>query len=107
MAAAAAADLDLQDIHDTLVSIAYDAGRMILTANPSDIDQGTKLNCEFILLFFEPRYHLPRHYTYFYSSHLESVGGQDPFYIFIFTPRRPSKNDVHTLSVDRYSFVVV
>ncbi|KAI0158474.1 inositol monophosphatase [Pestalotiopsis sp. NC0098] len=41
---AAAADLDLQDIHDTLVSIAFDAGRMILTANPSDIDQGTKLN---------------------------------------------------------------
>ncbi|ETS83128.1 hypothetical protein PFICI_05004 [Pestalotiopsis fici W106-1] len=38
------ADLDLQDIHDTLVSIAFDAGRMILSANPSDIDQGTKLN---------------------------------------------------------------
>lgn len=48
----AAADLDLQEIHDTLVSIAYDAGRMILTANPSDIDQGTKLNCECVLLFW-------------------------------------------------------
>lgn len=40
------ADLDLQEIHDTLVSIAYEAGRMILNANPTDIDQGTKLNCE-------------------------------------------------------------
>ncbi|KAH8680857.1 inositol monophosphatase [Xylariales sp. PMI_506] len=38
------ADLDLQDIHDTLVSIAHEAGRMIMSANPTDIDQGTKLN---------------------------------------------------------------
>jgi myo-inositol-1(or 4)-monophosphatase len=44
------AELDLQDIHDTLVSIAYDAGRMILSANPTDIDQGTKLNCKFLPL---------------------------------------------------------
>ncbi|KAK6066317.1 inositol monophosphatase [Seiridium cupressi] len=38
------ADLDLQEIHDTLVSIAYDAGHKIISANPTDIDQGTKLN---------------------------------------------------------------
>jgi hypothetical protein len=41
------ADLDLQAIHNTLVDIARHAGRMILSANPSDIDQGTKLNCKF------------------------------------------------------------
>lgn len=40
------ADIDLQDVHDTLVAIAYEAGQMILNANPSDIDQGTKLNCK-------------------------------------------------------------
>ncbi|KAF3350679.1 hypothetical protein VdG2_01143 [Verticillium dahliae VDG2] len=38
------ADLNLQEIHDALVAIAYEAGKMILAANPSDIDQGTKLN---------------------------------------------------------------
>ncbi|KAI1874866.1 uncharacterized protein JN550_002295 [Neoarthrinium moseri] len=38
------ADLNLQEIHDALVSIAHEAGRMILSANPTDIDQGTKLN---------------------------------------------------------------
>jgi myo-inositol-1(or 4)-monophosphatase len=40
------ADLDLQEIHDTLMSIANDVGRMILSANPTDIDQRTKLNCK-------------------------------------------------------------
>ncbi len=39
------ADVDLQAIHDTLVSIAFEAGRMILAANPNDIPTGTKLNC--------------------------------------------------------------
>lgn len=39
------ADLDLQEIHDTLLDIAGEAGKMILAANPSSIDQGTKLNC--------------------------------------------------------------
>lgn len=38
-------DLNLQDIHDTLISVAHEAGRMILSANPQDIDTGTKLNC--------------------------------------------------------------
>ncbi|KAI6781439.1 Inositol monophosphatase-like protein [Emericellopsis cladophorae] len=37
-------DLDLQAIHDEMVSIAYAAGAMMLEANPQDIDQGTKLN---------------------------------------------------------------
>ncbi|ROT40591.1 inositol monophosphatase [Sodiomyces alkalinus F11] len=38
------ADLNLQEIHDTLVSVAFEAGRMIMSANPSEGDQGTKLN---------------------------------------------------------------
>jgi myo-inositol-1(or 4)-monophosphatase len=40
------ADLNLQAIHDEMVSVAYDAGAMMLAANPADIDTGTKLNCE-------------------------------------------------------------
>ncbi|KAI1377787.1 inositol monophosphatase [Hypoxylon crocopeplum] len=38
------ADLNLQEIHNTLISVAHEAGRMILSANPSDISTGTKLN---------------------------------------------------------------
>ncbi|CAJ2513590.1 Uu.00g017090.m01.CDS01 [Anthostomella pinea] len=38
------ADLNLQEIHDTLISVAHEAGRMMLAANPTDIDTGTKLN---------------------------------------------------------------
>ncbi|CAK7215822.1 hypothetical protein SCUCBS95973_002608 [Sporothrix curviconia] len=37
-------DIDLQAVHDTLVSIAFEAGRMILAADPNDIPQGTKKN---------------------------------------------------------------
>lgn len=40
------ADLNLKEIHDLLVELAFEAGKMIMDANPSDIDQGTKLNCE-------------------------------------------------------------
>ncbi|KAG6041682.1 hypothetical protein E4U41_002956, partial [Claviceps citrina] len=36
--------LDLQAVHDEMVSVAYEAGRMILAANPADLDTGTKLN---------------------------------------------------------------
>ncbi|KAK4134755.1 inositol monophosphatase [Trichocladium antarcticum] len=36
------ADVDLQAVHDTLVSIAFEAGRMILAANPTSIS--TKMN---------------------------------------------------------------
>lgn len=43
--AAIMADLDLQAVHDEMVAIAYEAGRMILSANPADLDTGTKLNC--------------------------------------------------------------
>jgi hypothetical protein len=39
------ADLNLKEIHDTLVSLAFEAGKMIMSANPQDLDQGTKLNC--------------------------------------------------------------
>ncbi|CAK7235209.1 hypothetical protein SBRCBS47491_009214 [Sporothrix bragantina] len=38
------ADIDLQAVHDTLVSIAFEAGRMILAADPNNIPQGTKKN---------------------------------------------------------------
>lgn len=39
------ADLDLQAIHDEMIAVAYEAGRMILAANPAELDTGTKLNC--------------------------------------------------------------
>ncbi|KAL2263769.1 hypothetical protein VTK26DRAFT_5176 [Humicola hyalothermophila] len=38
------ASVDLQKVHDTLVSVAFEAGRMILAANPSSIPPDTKLN---------------------------------------------------------------
>ncbi|EON96424.1 putative inositol monophosphatase protein [Phaeoacremonium minimum UCRPA7] len=38
------AEVNLQEIHDTLLSIAFEAGRMIMAANPDDISTGTKLN---------------------------------------------------------------
>ena len=40
------ADLNLQEIHDTMIAVAYEAGRMIMEANPTDISTGTKLNCK-------------------------------------------------------------
>jgi myo-inositol-1(or 4)-monophosphatase len=43
------ADVNLQEIHDTLISIAMEAGRMILAADPNNIPTGTKLNCKFAL----------------------------------------------------------
>lgn len=43
------ADVNLQEIHDTLLSIAFEAGRMIMAANPNDISTGTKLNCKLLL----------------------------------------------------------
>lgn len=38
-------DINLQEICDTMVSVAFEAGRMIMAANPSDISTGTKMNC--------------------------------------------------------------
>lgn len=38
-------DLDLEAVRDEMVAVAYEAGRMILAANPADLDTGTKLNC--------------------------------------------------------------
>ncbi|KAG5957058.1 hypothetical protein E4U58_006301 [Claviceps cyperi] len=38
------ADLDLEAVRDEMVAVAYEAGRMILAANPADLDTGTKLN---------------------------------------------------------------
>lgn len=40
------ADINLQKIHDDLVAIAYEAGSMIMAANPNSISTGTKLNCK-------------------------------------------------------------
>jgi myo-inositol-1(or 4)-monophosphatase len=40
------ADLNLQAIHDELIQVAYEAGKMMLAANPANIDTGTKLNCK-------------------------------------------------------------
>ncbi|KAI1342314.1 inositol monophosphatase [Xylariaceae sp. FL0016] len=37
-------DINLQEIHDTLVLVAREAGRKMLAANPADLDTGTKLN---------------------------------------------------------------
>ncbi|KAK3390201.1 hypothetical protein B0H63DRAFT_446340 [Podospora didyma] len=38
------ADINLQEVHDTLVSIAFEAGRMIMAANTSEITTGEKMN---------------------------------------------------------------
>ena len=46
------AEINLQEIHDNLLAIAFEAGRMILAANVNSISTGTKLNCEFYLLLF-------------------------------------------------------
>ncbi|CCE31459.1 hypothetical protein E4U09_004694 [Claviceps aff. purpurea] len=37
-------NLDLEAVRDEMVAVAYEAGRMILAANPADLDTGTKLN---------------------------------------------------------------
>jgi myo-inositol-1(or 4)-monophosphatase len=38
------ANINLQEVHDHLVSVAFEAGKMIMAANPSDISTDTKLN---------------------------------------------------------------
>ncbi|QUC16693.1 uncharacterized protein UV8b_00934 [Ustilaginoidea virens] len=38
------ADLDLQAVHDEMVAVAYEAGRMMLAADPARLDTHTKLN---------------------------------------------------------------
>ncbi|KAK5998216.1 Inositol monophosphatase 2 [Cladobotryum mycophilum] len=38
------AEVNLQAVHDEMVLVAYEAGRMILSANPADIGTDTKLN---------------------------------------------------------------
>jgi len=48
------ADLNLQEIHDLLISIAHEAGRMIMAATPSYLDSGTKKNCTFSLSPIDP-----------------------------------------------------
>lgn len=41
------AALNLQEIHDLLVDVAHEAGRMMLAATPSYLSSGTKKNCTF------------------------------------------------------------
>jgi hypothetical protein len=48
-------DLNLQAVHDELISVAYEAGAMILAANPAELDTDTKLNC---MLPFPPTHPL-------------------------------------------------
>ena len=43
---AMAAELNLEEIHDTMVSVALEAATIILAAAPTDLDKGTKLNCK-------------------------------------------------------------
>jgi myo-inositol-1(or 4)-monophosphatase len=38
-------DFNLQQIHDTMLSIAFEAGRMVMAADQSEILTGTKKNC--------------------------------------------------------------
>lgn len=38
-------DVNLEEIHDNLLAIAFEAGRMITAANRNSIAQGTKINC--------------------------------------------------------------
>lgn len=40
------ADLDLQEIHDFLISVAKKAGEMITSARPSTTTSGEKKNCK-------------------------------------------------------------
>ena len=42
------AEPDLSKVHDLLVSVAENAGRMITTANPATVD--TKKNCKHLYL---------------------------------------------------------
>lgn len=51
------ADINLQAIHDEMVSVAYEAGKMMLSANPQDLNQDTKLNCKLI------HYHFPHFFS--------------------------------------------
>lgn len=39
------ADINLQEVHDTMVAIAFDAGRMMFEADLGTIGKETKQNC--------------------------------------------------------------
>lgn len=43
------ASVDLEAVRDVLVSVAYEAGKMMLAANPAELDKDTKLNCTLFL----------------------------------------------------------
>ena len=59
-------DLNLQEIHDFLITVAKEAGRMILSAKPSNDSSGTKKNCTCCSL---PHLSLP----VFFSSHMQTL----------------------------------
>jgi len=39
------AEINLQEIHDLFISVAHEAGRMMMAATPSYLSSGTKKNC--------------------------------------------------------------
>jgi hypothetical protein len=58
------AAVDVQAVHDTLVDVAFEAGRMIMAANPSSISTDTKMNGTFLFLSpFSPPFPSPSHLT--------------------------------------------
>ncbi len=46
------AEIDLEAVHDTLVALAIEAGRMIRTADTGHMSIGTKMNCAYFYPFF-------------------------------------------------------
>ncbi len=45
-------DINLHEVHDLLIDVAHEAGRMMLAATPSYLSSGTKKNCtsQFMIL---------------------------------------------------------
>lgn len=39
-------DMDLQEVHDFLIAVAYKAGEMITSAHPTTSGAGSKKNCK-------------------------------------------------------------
>lgn len=62
-------DINLQEVHDNLVAIAFEAGRMMLAANVNSISTDTKLNCQSFPAL--PCHSMPCHvFTPFASHHV-------------------------------------
>jgi hypothetical protein len=46
--------INLKGVHDLLVDVAHEAGRMMLAATPSYLSSGTKKNCGFKHALYSP-----------------------------------------------------